>query len=198
MAYPEIQSQEPYAPYRFTVDEFYRMSDVDILRNDEHVELLDGRLVVKEPPGPPHAAHLGMLNKLLVLLLGDRAVVRPQDPFGIDELNHPEPDLAIVKPRDDFYAAAHPGPDDALLLVEIAWSSAPGDRVVKAPLYAAAGIQEFWLVDIKKQSLEVYREPSPEGYRRYERLGREDTLSPLAFPDLDVAVCDVVRPILES
>lgn len=198
MAHPEIQAKEPYAPFRFTVDEYYRMADVNILKEDDRVELLDGQLMVKEPPGPPHVAHVTLLGQMFVRLLGDRAIVSTQNPFRIDELNHPEPDIAVVKPRDDYYSTAHPGPEDALLLIEIAWSSAPGDRKIKAPLYARAGIPDFWLIDIPNQTLEVYRDPSPDGYRRFERLGREDAVAPLAFQDVEISVGDIVRPIPES
>lgn len=198
MAHPEIQSNEPYAPYRFTVDEYYRMAEADILSEDDRVELLDGQLTVKEPPGPPHSAHVAKLTRLFVRLLGDRAIVRPQDPLRIDDLNHPEPDLAIVKPREDFYARAHPGPKDVLLLIEVAVSSAAGDRRIKTPLYARAGIAEFWLVDVPGLFVEVYREPNAGGFRHCERLGRDESVVPAAFPDLEIDVSEIVHPIPEA
>ncbi len=188
------QAQEPYTPYRFTVDDYYRMAHADILTEDDRVELLDGQIFVKEPPGPEHAGHLALLTTLFVRLLGDRAIVRPQDPVHIDRLNDPQPDLAIVKPREDAYMGAHPRARDVLLIVEIAWTSSPGDRRIKAPLYARAGIREFWLVDIKKRKLEVYREPGERGYRKVSRLSRKATVRPFAFPDVEMAVRDIVRP----
>lgn len=195
MANTTRQAQEPYAPYRFTVDDYYRMADADILTEDDRVELLDGQILVKEPPGPEHAGHVDVLNRMFVRLLGDRAIVRTQNPVHIDRLNDPQPDINIVKPRDDFYMSGHPRPADVLLAVEIAWTSAPGDRRIKVPLYAGAGIREFWLVDIKKRKLEVYRDPGESGYHSVTRLSRRATVTPEAFPDLEIAVAEILRPV---
>ena len=189
------QAREPYAPYRFSVDDFYRMADASILTEDDRVELIDGQILVKGPPGPEHAAHVFLLNRLFVQLVGDRAFVRPQDPLHVDELNDPQPDLNLVRPREDLYMHAHPRPADVLLAIEIAFSSAPADRKIKAPLYARAGIPEFWLVDIPNQKLEVYREPGTAGYRYFRRLSRKARVTPTAFPDLDIAVADILRPV---
>lgn len=192
------QAQEAYAPYRFTVRDYYRMAEVNILTEEDHVELVDGRIVVKEPPGPPHAGHVALLSRTLSTRIGDRAIIRSQDPIHIDELNHPEPDIAVVKMREDFYMREHPAAGDVLLLVETAWSSGAADRIIKAPLYARAGIPEFWLLDVWNQWLEFYRDPADTGYRRYERLARSAVVSPLAFPDVELAVGDILRPVTHT
>lgn len=189
------QAREPYSPYRFTAQEFFRMADAAILAEDDHVEPIDGHISVKEPAAPEHAGHGVMLEQMFHRLLGDRVLVCSQYPLHIDELNNPEPDIAIVKPRDDFYVRAHPRASDVLLLVEIAWTSGRGDRSIKAPLYGRAGIPEFWLVGIPSQTLEVYREPSESGYGTTKTLSRQDRVSPLAFPDVEIDAADVLRPL---
>lgn len=195
MANPIEQAKEPYAPYRFSRDDYYRMADADILKEDDRVELIDGQILIKEPPGPEHAGHVAILTQMFLRLVGDRAILRPQDPLHIDALNDPQPDITLVRPRDDYYMHAHPRPDDVLLAIEIAWSSAREDRRIKVPLYARAGIREFWLIDIKKRKLEVYRNPGEAGYHNVLRLSRSATVAPLAFPDLEIKVGEILRPV---
>jgi Uma2 family endonuclease len=108
------------------------------------------------------------------------------------ERSEPQPDVALLKPRPDFYAGLHPGPDDVLLLVEVMEHSAAYDREVKVPLYARFGIPEVWLVDLEEEVVEVYQAPSPQGYQRAARFGRGDRLAPQAFPDLVLMVDEIL------
>ena len=189
------QAHEPYAPYRFTVEDYYRMADSEILTEDNHVELIGGQILVKEPAGPQHAGHVDFLCSHLRRLLEDRALIRQEHALAIDELNHPEPDLTVVKPREDFYRTAHPRSEDVLLVIEVAYTSARADRKIKVPLYARAGIPEFWLIDLPGQRLEVYREPAAGGYRVFRRLDRTSFVTPMAFPDVRIAVSDIIWPL---
>ncbi len=119
--YATAPDQVSYGPRRFTVDAYYRMQEAGILTEDDRVELIDGCIVVREPASPPHASHTKRLIHLFTRLLDDLVVVSVQDPFRIDEYNHPQPDVALLRPREDFYAAEHPGPEDTILLVESLW-----------------------------------------------------------------------------
>ncbi|MDW8065964.1 MAG: Uma2 family endonuclease, partial [Anaerolineae bacterium] len=104
----------------------------------------------------------------------------------------PQPDLALLRPRGDFYASAHPGPGDVLLVIEVAESSGEYDRERKLPLYARSGIPEAWVVDLERGEVVVGRDPSPEGYRALRIARRGETLSPLAFPDFTLLVDELL------
>ncbi len=173
---------------RFTVDEYYLMAKVGILKEDDRVELIDGEIVEMSPIGSRHASAVKRLISLLSRHLGQRAIISAQDPVQLGEHSEPEPDIALLRPKPDFYADAHPGPSDVLLLIEVADSSLEYDREVKTPLYARAGIAEVWLVDLVGENLRVYRSPSPEGYREVRTARRGERLAPEALPELALSV----------
>ncbi len=155
---------------------------------DERVELIRGTLVAMSPQHPEHTSPIGRLNMLLVPLFVGRALVRVQSPLIAADESEPEPDVAIVPLGD--YRKAHP--NQAHLVIEVAFSSTKKDRLVKAPLYAESGFPEYWLVDVQGGFIEVHRDPSPsDGYRRVTRHGSGETISTFAFPDVAVRVDDV-------
>jgi Uma2 family endonuclease len=177
---------------RFTVGEYHQMAQAGILTEDDRVELIDGEIVEMTPIGGPHAGCVNRLTRLFSQGLGDAAVVSVQNPVHLDEHTEPQPDVALLHPRPDFYASAHPTPEDILLLVEVAETSAELDRRVKVPLYARSGIPELWLVDLTQETIAVYRDPTPDGYRTSWTVRRGDRLAPLAFPDREFAVADIL------
>ena len=176
----------------FTTAEYYQMAKAGILSEDERVELLEGEIVEMAPISSYHAACVDRLNKLFSLYLGQKTIVRVQSPIHLNERSEPEPDLVLLELRPDFYAQAHPKPGDVLLLVEVAETSTEYDRQLKVPLYAQAGITEVWLVDLEGECVEVYRNPSPQGYGEIRRHWRGQSLAPHTFPDLDVAVDEIL------
>jgi len=168
---------------RFTLDEYHRMGEAGILDEDERVELIDGEIVPMTPIGPPHASVVARINAALSARLGRRAVVWTQNPVTLRrQRSEFQPDLALLRRRRDFYRAGHPGPEDALLVVEVMDSSAARDRRVKLPIYARGGVREVWLVDLKTATLEVHRRPEASAYRICRVLGRDDSVCPRAFP----------------
>jgi Uma2 family endonuclease len=177
--------------YRFTVDEYHRMGQAGILGED--VELIGGTLVVREPVGSRHAGTVNRLSYLWFSRVGTRAVVQAQNPVEFPEQrSEPQPDIAVLRPRGDFYAAAHPRAEDVLLVIEVADSALRLDRRVKIPLYARAGIPEAWLVDLAADRVHVYRAPSAAGYREVVTLHRGARLAPLAFADVSLTVDDLL------
>jgi Uma2 family endonuclease len=176
---------------RFTVDEYYRMAEAGILHEDDRVELIEGEIVEMAPIGSNHASHVDPLAQLLFERIGRRAIVRIQSPIHLGEYSEPQPDVTILRSRSDFYVSAHPSPADILLVVEVADTSVEYDRGVKIPLYARAGIREYWIVDLAGESIEVYRDPSPEGYRQARQLRRSERIAPEAFPDVEIMTDDV-------
>ena len=182
----------PLVTRRFTVDEYHRMAEAGILREDDRVELLDGRIVEMRPIGPRHAGCVSALNRLLYQRLGTSVILGIQNPLVLGPRSAPEPDVAVLRPAPDFYREAHPRPGDVLLIVEVADASAEADRDVKIPLYAAAGIPEVWLVDLQAERIETYRSPTPHGYQSVRAFTRGESVSALAVPTGSIEVSEVV------
>jgi Uma2 family endonuclease len=151
---------------------------------DERVELLEGVIVTMSPNYPEHASPVQFLNEILLPALLGRAVVRIQLPLYAVRESEPEPDVAIV-PLGDY---RHAHPDRAYCLIEVAYSSLSKDRNIKAPLYAASGFHEYWVVNVPEQVVEVFREPSEDGYRERTRHGVGEAIALLDFPDVQVEV----------
>ncbi len=176
----------------FDVDEYHRMGEVGILTEDDRVELIDGEIVVMTPIGAPHARCVMFLNDVFVRRLEGRAVVSPQNPVRLHRRMEPQPDIMLLRPPLGRYAKNIPSPGDTLLVVEVAQSSQYHDRVVKLPRYAAAGIPEVWIVDLDAGVVDVHREPTADGYRVSRRLERHQEVAPEAFPDVVLAVDDIL------
>lgn len=152
--------------HRFDTMEYHRMAEAGILSEDARVELVDGEVVEMSPIGSKHQAVVDRLTRMLVAFAGSDYLARVQGPVRLDEHNEPQPDLALLRFREDFYEREHPGPGDALMLVEVSDSSLEYDRNVKLPLYAGAGIPEVWIVDLASGEVESHSGPrsgSPTG-----------------------------------
>ncbi len=145
---------------------------------------------------PVGAEHSGLVKKLAEMLfeqIKKRALISVQDPVHLDEYSEPEPDLALLKPRADYYTQALPRPADVLLVIEVADSSLAYDRTVKMPLYANAGVPEAWIVNLIDRWIEVYRDPSPAGYTTLLKILPGKSTAPLAFPDVVVSVDELLQ-----
>ena len=178
---------------RFTVDEYHRMGEVGIIPEDNRLELINGDIVDREPIGAYHAGTVARLNRLWTSRLGDRVIVNIQNPVQFPaEDSELQPDVMLLRPRDDFYTTAHPQAVDVLLLIEVADTTLGVDRRVKIPLYARAGIREVWLVDLTTARLEVQRGPLGDRYGSARALARGERVSPEAFPDLLLDVAEIV------
>jgi len=174
--------------HRFTVDEYRRMGETGIFHEDDRVELIEGEIVEMSPIGSPHSGTNIRAHKRLEQAVGERAIVSSQNPVILSGFSEPQPDIALLRPRDDFYTRSHPTPSDVLLLVEIAESSLGYDREVKLPLYARHGIREVWLVDLQNGELLMFSVPSQSGYQKIETA---DIGRPIALPGLDDLAVDL-------
>lgn len=154
----------PVKRHRLKADDYQRLGALGVLPPDARVELLDGELIEMAPIGSRCWAIVNRLARLLQHAVGERAIVSSQSSFRLDTHSEPQPDLALFKPRDDFYAAALPTPDDTLLVIEVADSGARYDREVKLPLYARGRVPEVWIVDLEARLLRVHRDPSGDDY----------------------------------
>lgn len=169
------------------------MVQAGVFAPDDRIELIEGEIIEMTPIGDPHASVVDRLNMLMTRRVGDRIIVRVQGPVRFAKLrSRPQPDLALLAPRADYYASQAPGAGDIRLLIEVMDTSVEYDRRRKTPLYAHAGVAEVWLVDIPAGIVDVYREPSAAGYGDVRTLRRGEALTPLAFPDVTLAVDDVL------
>lgn len=177
---------------RFTVDEYLKMVETGILNEDDRVELLDGEIVkMPPPPGPDHNASTAILARLLILGVGSRSVLHPGPAVRLSKRSAPEPDLVLLRPDPRHYRDRYAEPGDVLLLVQIADSSLRRDRDLKLPLYADAGIQEYWIVNNQNETVEVYLNPSGSAYASVRNFRRGESVSPSAFPDLHIPVDEI-------
>jgi len=168
--------------HRLTVDDYHHMAESGILGLDDRVELIAGEVLDMSPIGSLHAALVRALARWLAEAAGPTAIVAVQDPIRLDDSSEPQPDIALVKLRPDFYAAAHPGPADTLLIVEVAESSLAYDLGIKVPLYACHGIPEVWVIDATTRTTHRFRGPQPEGYSEQGIITLEEPLACLALP----------------
>ena len=180
---------------RFTADEYHRMAEAGVLRADDRVELVDGEIVEMSPIGSRHAACVDRLMVLLSRSLAGQGILRVQGPVRLDPHSEPQPDLSILRSRADFYASAHPGPGDVLLMVEVADASLRYDRDIKVGLYARAGIPETWLVDLQNERVDVFTQPTPQGYRTSRQIRRGERLASQALPAASLPVDEILGPI---
>lgn len=176
---------------QFTRARYDAMVASGILTKDDHVELLNGEVYQKMPKGPKHTARIKALIARLTALLGSRALIGCQDPVALNEFSEPEPDVSVLKPRDDFYESGHPEPKDVLFLVEVSDSTLDYDRDLKVPLYAACDIPEVWLVDVNARTLSVYQQPSGNQYAQVQVYHPGDAVPLHAFPGESISVSDL-------
>jgi len=172
----------------FTVDEYYEMARSHILAPTDRVELIEGEIVQMTPIGSNHAGVVACLYSFFSKNLGEKAIVWVQNPLRLSRYSEPEPDIALLKPRSDFYRNNHPAPEDVWLIIETADSSIAYDRQIKTPLYARHGIPELWIVDLNRKAIEAYSQPSPEGYGFTQTVQSGQSLSPIHFPELVLPV----------
>lgn len=181
------------ARWQFTVADYARMREAGILSEDDRVELLDGEVRPMSPIGPFHAAIVNILVLLLTRQLDDRAIVSVQNPIQLNDYSEPQPDVAILQPREDFYAAGHPRPDDVLVAIEVADSSLEYDRTEKLPRYAVAGIAEVWIIDVGKQTVEQYTQPRNGRYHHLQLAEHGERISAQAVDQLVLSVDTLFR-----
>jgi Uma2 family endonuclease len=145
-----------------TVADYHKMGEAGIFGEYERVELIEGQFVAMSPIGSPHIAAVNELNCASASAVEDRAVISIRNPVRLNDRTEPEPDVVVLRLRDDRYRQALPGPEDVLLIIEVAASSIDYDRGVTLALYARHGIPEFWIADLDQARVEVYRSPEPD------------------------------------
>ncbi|PSB50581.1 Uma2 family endonuclease [filamentous cyanobacterium Phorm 6] len=172
----------------FTVEEYHNMSKAGILCEGDRLELIEGELVKMAAIGTRHASSVRRLARLCSQIPENLVIFDVQNPVLLSDRTEPQPDIVLLQPRADYYSTAHPLPSEVLLLIEVADTSIDYDRDVKLPIYARSPIQEIWIVNLQENCLEVYRQPTVNGYSVMLKFWRGDEVSPLAFPEFVVSV----------
>jgi Uma2 family endonuclease len=184
---------------RFTLDEYHRLAELGFFHEDEHIELINGEIIKMASKGTAHETCLRNLLRELPKLVGDRATLQSQAPITLPPNSEPEPDFAIVQNKDDNYLSSHPAPTDVFLVIEVADSSLAYDQDVKIPLYAKAGIGDYWIFNLFDYHLECYSEPYLDNLGKYgystKRIVLPNHVLPLpGFPDLSLDLSRVFPP----
>ncbi|MEH2191688.1 MAG: Uma2 family endonuclease [Nostoc sp.] len=175
---------------KWAIDEYHRMIAGGIL-DDRHVELLKGEIVEMSPEGEPHAYFSSEAGEYLIQLLGNRATVRPSKPITLPNNSEPEPDIAVVQRLGREYLEHHPYPKNIFWLIEYSDSSLDKDLQIKTKIYAEVEVTEYWIVNLQKRQLIVFRDPQNGEYSSKITL-TGGTIYPQAFPDLAISVSSIV------
>lgn len=192
MTVEQIELISPVTRKRFRVEEFHKMTELGILPEESGWEIVDGYLIDKMSIGSKHASTVKRLNRILTKLVKDNAIVSVQDPIRLDDYNEPEPDIALLKPREDFYSKNHPLPQEILLLIEVSDSTIEYDRKIKKTLYAKAGITEFWIINLQDDTLEFYSQPKNGNYRLARILESGETLKLNSIENLTLTINEIL------
>lgn len=191
---PHIQELSDTEPYRWTCDEYHRMTELGFF-DERSVELLDGEILRMPAQLTPHAVAVGLTRRVVEAAFGAGYDVRIQAPITLSRHSEPEPDVLIALGVPTDYISHHPGPAEIALLVEVSDRTLRKDCGRKARAYARAGITDYWIVNLVDRRLEVHRDPQPDGrYLDVKAYGPEEAVSPLALPDVEVRVADLMPP----
>ena len=164
------------------------MIEHGILTTEDRVELLNGVIIKKMPKGIQYAALNDLAGEIFREKLGDKIIVRNQNPVVLNEFSEPEPDLVLCRPPREKYFERHPTPEDILLIVEISDSTLGRDRAAKGLAYAQADIQQYLVLNVPDRAIEDYRQPNADGYGSKQTYHRGEQFNLVAFPDLEIAV----------
>ncbi len=171
-----------------SAEEYLRMGEAGVFAPEARLELIEGEIIEMAPIGSPHAGCVARLTELFVQRLSGRAIVWTQNPLIVSDRSVPQPDLALLRPRADYYSASHPRVSDVFLVVEVADTTLRFDLGTKVPLYARCGIGEVWVVDVNERVVHVFREPAANGYRTSFVASGEQVVANTLLPELAVEV----------
>ena len=182
----------------WTVEDYYRMTETGILHPGERVELIAGQVIAMSPKGTTHTAAVRRTARLLRNLLSNQASICTQDPIRLNDYSEPEPDIAVVKPDPLDYVDHHPLATEVYLIIEVADTSLTYDCNTKATLYAQSEIADYWVLDVNNRELHWFREPNQNHYQSQGILSQEQSIQPLQFPDVIIAVQEMLPTVTTS
>jgi Uma2 family endonuclease len=179
------------ATAKWSLQSYHRMIETAIL-DERNVELLNGEIIEMSPECATHSFYCSEVGEYLRHILGDRTKVREAHPITLPNNSEPEPDIAIVRNRSTLYRDRHPYAEDIFWLIEVADSTLAKDLSVKKDLYADAGIEEYWVINLQASELIVFRKLSIDGYQSVNSFSSR-AIAPLAFPDIRLDIQQLLK-----
>jgi Uma2 family endonuclease len=193
-----LSTEAPFTIRKWTVKEYHKLGEMGFFQPEERVELVSGNIIRMSAKGTAHTSATRRTATLLRDLLENLAAVYTQDPIALDDNSEPEPDIAVVRIDPFDYATHHPTPSEVYLIIEVADSSLVYDRQIKANIYARSGIVDYWVLNVNERQLHVFREPAEDGYQSEVILEENDSISPLQFPAFNIAIGEMLPPIISN
>lgn len=188
-----MSAAAPIVRHKLTVTDYHRMAEVGILTPDARVELIEGEIIDMTPIGSKHGSVVDRLARLLDRAVGEQAIVRTQGSIRLNRYSEPQPDIALLRYRSDFYADSLPAAGDIVLVVEVAESTLNYDKDVKATLYAKAGIPEYWLIDIEQSQILTHQRPSGGVYGEIRSIAHPGVMPVRELEKVSIDLSDLVR-----
>jgi Uma2 family endonuclease len=179
--------------HRITVHDYHRMAEIGVLAPDARVELIEGEIIDMAPIGKDHQSIVDQLNRMLVLAVGDDAIVRVQGSIRLSQWSEPEPDVVLLAPRADFYRGEFALGTDTLLVIEVSDTTLRYDRDVKVPLYARHGVPEVWIVDVQSDALLVYGDLRDGKYTRHAAFEHPASAPVTRLPGVTIELAALFR-----
>ena len=176
---------------RFSVDEYYKMIELGMLKDYEKAEIIDGELIQQMTIGDKHASVVNILNRFFIKNVSDSILVSVQNPLRISDYNEPEPDI-VLSDLTKYDGKRHPRPEEVILVVEVSDATLKYDRDVKLPLYAESGIKEVWIINLKKNIVEIHQNPFNDIYQTVKIYKSGETIDLPSFPDLKLKVDEIL------
>ncbi len=177
--------------HKVSVSEWHKMGEHNIFPPDTRMELIKGEIINMAPIGPSHASCVRHLLEMFAEQKGKTAILDVQNPIQLGTLSEPEPDLVLLRPASNFYCERHPTAQDVFLLIEVSDTTSKHDREERIPLYAEDGIVESWLIDLNEFHVEVYLNPTPNGYTNKRIFASEEILIPTQLPHINIPVSNI-------
>ncbi|WP_293336611.1 Uma2 family endonuclease [Microcoleus sp. CAWBG58] len=191
-------TEAPFTIRKWTVKEYQKLGEMGFFHPEERVELLSGNIITISDKGTANTSATRRTANVLRDILGNQVDVYYKSPIALDDNSEPEPDIAVVIIDPFDYATHHPTPSEVYLIIEVADSSLAYDREVKAKIYARSRIADYWVLNVNERQLHVFREPTEYGYQSEVILEETASISPLQFPAVNIAIGEMLPPIISN
>ena len=181
MPLPQTMSSESFRRHRLTTDDYYKMGEAGIFRENDRIELIEGDIIDKAPIGSRHAYTVDKLAYIIQGQISDKILLRIQNPLRLNQHNEPEPDLALVTNKN--YSSHHPDSKETLLIIEVADTSLVYDLEIKTALYAQHNVPETWVINLNDKKIHTFRQPHNGTYQQQNACDI-GTITPTQVSDL--------------
>lgn len=174
-----------------TVEEYQKMVEIGIIKPEDKVELINGEIIEMSPVNSKHSSTVKKITALLYGLVSRRMNISVQDPIIAGQYSEPEPDIALLKPAEDFYESGHPTPEDVILVIEVSDTTLIKDQTLKLEVYATAKIPHYWIINLKENRVEVYSNPKSGNYSLRRLVDKEEKIT-LPNTEIEISGSDLL------